>query len=464
MKPILFLLLALLGLHRASAFYATNGPVVELTDSNYHSKIKSSGFFLVEFYAPWCGHCQSLKPAWEKAASALRGIVPVGALDADQHKGIAGEQGIRGFPTIKFAYVDSKTGDIKTVAYQGAREAKEIVEFALQKAHSLAMKRLSGKSSTKTNNGDSRDGQQKQRHKGGGSGDESSQGFYKDGSSDVINLDSSSFQKKVLTAKSNEFWFVEFYAPWCRHCKDLRPIWSEAASRLKGRVSLGAVDCTAAANGDLCSRVGVEGYPTLKLFRGGNAEPEDFKGSRDADAIVQFASGRWAAAQPPPEAVEISDLASWSKCIGSEAIREGDDSTPASRLCVVAFLPDIRDSRTEGRRGYLKQLSKVAGKFMGLPYSVMWAAGGAQPELESGFGVGGSGYPAIVAYNPTEKKYVAFRGAFDGAAVASWIDTVRSGGARAVPLNGALRVLENGAWDGQDAPEEVEDEFSMYSK
>jgi len=53
-----------------------------LNQSNFDSKVKNSkSLWFVEFYAPWCGHCKSLAPEYEKLAKALEGIVNVGAVD-----------------------------------------------------------------------------------------------------------------------------------------------------------------------------------------------------------------------------------------------------------------------------------------------------------------------------------------------------------------------------------------------
>lgn len=78
------------------------------------------------------------------------------------------------------------------------------------------------------------------------------------------------------------------FAPWCGHCKALAPEYEEAATTLKEKdIKLIKVDCT--EESDLCQQYGVEGYPTLKVFRGlDNITP--YKGQRKAAAYVIFAT------------------------------------------------------------------------------------------------------------------------------------------------------------------------------
>ncbi|KYK58677.1 putative protein disulfide-isomerase precursor [Drechmeria coniospora] len=103
----------------------------------------------------------------------------------------------------------------------------------------------------------------------------------------VIDLRSSNFDDVVL--KSGKATFVEFYAPWCGHCKNLAPIWEDlgvAYEHAKNKVQIAKV------NGDedraLSKRFGIQGFPTLKFFDGKSDTPLDYEEARDLQSLSNF--------------------------------------------------------------------------------------------------------------------------------------------------------------------------------
>ncbi len=86
----------------------------------------------LRFYAPWCGHCKNLKPAYEKAAKSLDGLAQVAAINCDDesNKAFCGGMGVQGFPTLKIIKPSKKSGTPIVEDYQGARTAAGIVEAA----------------------------------------------------------------------------------------------------------------------------------------------------------------------------------------------------------------------------------------------------------------------------------------------------------------------------------------------
>ena len=106
--------------------------------------------------------------------------------------------------------------------------------------------------------------------------------------SNVLDLDSSNFDATVFDGKPS---LVEFFAPWCGHCKNLAPTYEEladafAAPSLANKVSIAKVD--ADNHRDLGKRFGVQGFPTLKWFDGKSQTPEDYSGGRDLESLTKF--------------------------------------------------------------------------------------------------------------------------------------------------------------------------------
>ncbi|KAI5366292.1 Putative Thioredoxin domain, protein disulfide-isomerase A6 [Septoria linicola] len=118
----------------ANAFYDSSSPVIQADGRSYNSIVnKSNHTSIVEFYAPWCGHCQNLKPAYEKAAKSLSGLAKVVAVNCDDegNKQLCGSLGVQGFPTLKIVRPGKKPGKPTVEDYKGQRGAKDIVDAVI---------------------------------------------------------------------------------------------------------------------------------------------------------------------------------------------------------------------------------------------------------------------------------------------------------------------------------------------
>jgi len=115
--------------------------------------------------------------------------------------------------------------------------------------------------------------------------------------------------------QNHELSMVEFFAPWCGHCKKLAPAYNDAATELlKDDIILAKVDCTAEHNKAICTKYGVTGFPTLQVFRKGE-DPIQYKQGRTAVDIVKFMKKRAA-----PAFIEIASITELKKFQSSSSI------------------------------------------------------------------------------------------------------------------------------------------------
>ncbi|XP_015079485.1 protein disulfide-isomerase [Solanum pennellii] len=146
----------------------------------------------------------------------------------------------------------------------------------------------------------------------------------------VVTLDHSNFSDFVGRHK---FIVVEFYAPWCGHCKKLVPEYEKAAEILSQNdppVVLAKVDANEEQNKALAGEFDVKGFPTLKILRYGGSVVQDYKGPREADGIVSYVKK-----QSGPASAEI------------KSSKDAEDFIDVNKIIIVGVFPEFSGEKFE---------------------------------------------------------------------------------------------------------------------
>ncbi|KAJ5719419.1 Protein disulfide-isomerase tigA [Penicillium malachiteum] len=248
MARLSFLLLGTLSV--LGSFANASSAVKDLLPTNFDEVVLKSGKpALVEFFAPWCGHCKTLAPVYEELGAAFafaEDKVTVAKVDADAHRDLGKRFGVQGFPTLK--WFDGKSD--KPEEYKGGRDLDSLSSWITDKTG------IKPRSAQKE-------------------------------ASKIEMLDDASFKATVGGDKNV---LVAFTAPWCGHCKNLAPTWESLAADfdLESNVVVAKVDAEAENSRALTKEQGVTGYPTIKFFPAGSTEAEVYSGARSEDALIQF--------------------------------------------------------------------------------------------------------------------------------------------------------------------------------
>jgi len=114
---------------------SNDGPVVVVVGTEWEKIVgDETKDVLMEYYAPWCGHCKSLAPKWEELGEHVKDIkdIVIAKMDSTANE-VEGVE-IRGFPTLKWYPKGNKKGE----DYNDGREVKDFKEFLAKNSASYA--------------------------------------------------------------------------------------------------------------------------------------------------------------------------------------------------------------------------------------------------------------------------------------------------------------------------------------
>ncbi|KAH0788995.1 Thioredoxin family protein [Histomonas meleagridis] len=211
---------------------------VEITSKNIDQIIGGNRPAMVKFYSTQCGHCRAMAEDFAEAANAYNDVV-FGGVNCLEEKKICKKFKIEGYPTIMLYKAKEKTG----IEFEGSRTVESFCNFVENYTNIKA----------------------------------------KLPPQYLIDLNPLNFDN--VTA-SHKCVFNTFFAPWCGHCKHFLPQAKIAANAFQAdpQIVVSRLDCEKYK--DICSKYGVDGFPTIKLFKEG--ETIDYSGSRTAESVVNF--------------------------------------------------------------------------------------------------------------------------------------------------------------------------------
>ncbi|KAL4802668.1 hypothetical protein BDV18DRAFT_146276 [Aspergillus unguis] len=404
----------------ADGLYTKKSPVLQVNQKSYNQLIANSNYTsIVEFYAPWCGHCQNLKPAYEKAAKNLDGLAKVAAVncDEDANKQFCGQMGVQGFPTLKIVTPSKKPGKPRVEDYQGPRSAKGIVDAVTDRIPNH-VKRVTDKNLDEW--------------------------ISEDKEAPKVLL----FTEKGTTSSLIRALAIEFLG-------------SIKVAQIRNKES------------DAVEKFGVTDFPTLVLIPGDNKEPIIYDGELKKGPIVEFLSQVASPNPDPAPAAEKAKKSTKSNESEKKQSSSSEESTaeskpsivaeaptpapaietlansealqaaclsPKSGTCVLALLPELGESAAEptgAAKEALQSLAEVGQKhklrqtklfpLYGVPASNI-----AAKDIRAGLGLPEDAQSVeIIAVNARRgwwRQYDSSEGAdYSSVRIEAWIDAIRLG-------------------------------------
>ncbi|KAK5684056.1 hypothetical protein LTS10_003920 [Elasticomyces elasticus] len=310
---------------------ASASAVKDLIPSNFDDIVLNSGKpALVEFFAPWCGHCKTLAPIYEELATnfeSLQDKVTIAKVDADAEKDLGRRFGVQGFPTLKWFDGKSDTPE----DYKSGRDLESLTKFIQEKTGVKPKAKRAEKQA-------------------------------------VEMLNDKTFKEQIGSDKDA---LVAFTAPWCGHCKTLAPTWEKVAQDFasESNVLIAKVDCEADNAKATAQDAGVKSYPTIFYYPKGSKEAVPYTGGRSEADLVSFMNEKAGTHRSVGGTLDalagtipsLDDMAKTLKSGGDAAYQKFAEAAGAVSDKYAEYYGKVAKKSSENAGYVVKELSRLQG-------------------------------------------------------------------------------------------------------
>ncbi|CAL1709319.1 unnamed protein product [Somion occarium] len=263
-----------------------------LTPDNFN-ETTSHGVWFIEYFSPYCRHCQKFAPTWTELAEENQKSenpgIRLAQVNCAVHGDLCRENGVDGYPQMN-VYKYGKYME----TFNQVRDPAIIRKFLSEHAEPpLASAAPAVPTTTAAI-------QPAQTHVSYDTILPPVSDRLLNPTGTVLSLNEKTFFDTI----SHGHVFVKFFAPWCGHCKKLAPSWTELARHMKDKLTIAEVNCE--DHGALCRTQDVSGYPMLFYYSGNKKDSKtEYTGSRKLEQLKAFAEKLIG---PPVQELKPEDL------------------------------------------------------------------------------------------------------------------------------------------------------------